>query len=40
MGLFFIAVVLLARDGVYGRLTWLIRGLVGTVMRARRGGGT
>ena len=40
MGLFFIAVVLLARDGVYGRLTWLIKRLAGTVMRARRGGGT
>ena len=40
MGLFFIAVVLLARDGVYGRLTWFIRGLADKVIRGRRGGRT
>ena len=36
MGLFFIAVVLLARDGVYGRLTWIIGKVVpGAARRGR-----
>ena len=35
MGLFFIAVVLLARDGLYGRLAWAIRHAAATVMRRR-----
>ena len=33
MGLFFIAVVLLARDGLYGRLTWAIRRAANAVVR-------
>ena len=33
MGLFFIAVVLLAKDGLYGRLTWAIRRAANAVVR-------
>ena len=35
MGMFFIAVVLLARDGLYGRLTWAIRHAALAVVRRR-----
>ena len=38
MGLFFIAVVLLARDGLYGRLSWVVE-RVRSAWRGRRGGG-